>query len=81
MAWQEGNQKRRLSKTRDINKELLEGASKNNQNRLHLGFHYPRCSKTRFFQRMDLGCLKKNIQLFLIKLIKTTIAYIKLKVC
>ena len=25
MAWQEGNQKRRLSKTRDINKELLEG--------------------------------------------------------
>ena len=29
-----------------MNSNLLIGASKNNQNRLHLGFHYPRDIKT-----------------------------------
>jgi len=36
----------------EMNKELLEGASKNNQNRLHLGFHYPRNIET------GLQCVK-----------------------
>lgn len=30
----------------DKNDELFSGSSYNNQNRLHLGFHYPRCSIT-----------------------------------
>jgi ribosomal protein S18 len=30
----------------DRNTEILEEAIKNNQHRLHLGFHYPRCSST-----------------------------------
>ena len=30
----------------EMNSNLLTGASKNNQNRLHLGFHYPRDIKT-----------------------------------
>ena len=35
----------------DKNKSLFLGASGFNQNRLHMGFHYPRCSKTRFQSR------------------------------
>jgi len=30
----------------DLNHDFLQGASKNNQNRLHLGFHYPRDFET-----------------------------------
>ena len=29
------------------NSDILSGSSSHNQNRLHLGYHYPRCSKTR----------------------------------
>lgn len=32
--------------------EIFSGASSKNQNRLHLGFHYPRCSKTRAQARL-----------------------------
>lgn len=32
----------------DINSKPLQGASLNNQNRLHLGFHYPRDAKTAY---------------------------------
>ena len=31
----------------DKNSNIFEGSSYNNQNRLHLGFHYPRCEITR----------------------------------
>ena len=31
----------------DERNDIFEGSSSNNQNRLHLGFHYPRCSITR----------------------------------
>lgn len=41
-----------LQNTHDIiiiekNKDIFENSSNFNQNRLHLGYHYPRCSKTR----------------------------------
>ena len=29
------------------NSEIFNNSSNYNQNRLHLGYHYPRCSKTR----------------------------------
>lgn len=45
----------------DTSDEFFRGSSSKNQNRLHMGFHYPRCSKTRLecvkgFQRfMECG--------------------------
>ena len=44
----------------DKNKSLFLGASGFNQNRLHMGFHYPRCSKTRFQSR-------EGFKLFILK--------------
>ncbi|RPG19013.1 MAG: NAD(P)/FAD-dependent oxidoreductase [Pelagibacteraceae bacterium TMED124] len=39
---------------------FFTGASGFNQNRLHLGFHYPRCSKTRFFSKNGFQLFKKK---------------------
>ena len=41
------------------NKEIFQGASGNNQNRLHLGFHYPRSKETRFQSKKGYKKFKK----------------------
>ena len=46
-------------------KEIFSGASGYNQNRLHLGFHYPRSYRTIQGLEMDIKNLLKNFQNFL----------------
>ena len=45
------------------NKDIFNGASSNNQNRLHLGFHYPRSKK--IFNLIDQIKAKKSAKLTL----------------
>ena len=42
------------------NEQIFQGASRFNQNRLHLGFHYPRCSKTRAQSRRGFHLFQKE---------------------
>lgn len=44
----------------DKSDDFFSGASGFNQNRLHLGFHYPRCSKTRFYSKKGFKIFKKE---------------------
>lgn len=41
------------------NKEIFQGASSNNQNRLHLGFHYPRSKETRVQSKKGFARFRK----------------------
>lgn len=42
--------------------EIFSGASGNNQNRLHQGFHYPRCSVTRFQARQGFNNFEQEFK-------------------
>ena len=44
----------------DKSEGFFSGASGSNQNRLHLGLHYPRCSKTRFYSKNGFKTFKKT---------------------
>ena len=44
----------------DKSDSFFSGASGFNQNRLHLGYHYPRCSKTRYFSKNGFKKFKKK---------------------
>ena len=45
-------------------KELFNGASGNNQNRLHLGYHYPRSNLTRVQSKKGFNIFKKISSIF-----------------
>ena len=49
-------------------KELFSGASGNNQNRLHLGYHYPRSNLTRVQSKKGFNIFKKKYPQFSHKL-------------
>ena len=56
-----------------MNSNFLIGASKNNQNRLHLGFHYPRDIKT-VYQCID-GFEKNYMKRLFLKTLKMHILF------
>ena len=45
-------------------KKIFNNASGNNQNRLHLGFHYPRSEKQYYNQKKGFEEFKKNLGRF-----------------
>ena len=50
------------------NSKIFSNASGNNQNRLHLGFHYPRSFKTREMSQIGFYKFKKNLPYFSYKI-------------